>query len=64
MTDQTQKNTPNFNVFHVTKDEQSDRWIKLGAAWNNQDGLGLNIRMDSIPFDFDGKLVLRAVKPS
>lgn len=61
MTDQNQKKTPDFNVYYVPK-QQDAHWIKVGAAWNNQDGQGVNIQMDSLPFNFDGKLVLRAFK--
>ncbi|WP_146169900.1 hypothetical protein [Kordia periserrulae] len=63
MTEQTQKKTPDFNVYYVPEQSEA-RWIKVGAAWNNQDGQGANIQMDSLPFNFNGKLVLRAIKTS
>ncbi|MFY0654970.1 MAG: hypothetical protein JXQ96_23265 [Cyclobacteriaceae bacterium] len=39
MTDQTTKNQPDFNVYHV-KDLGSGNahWTQVGAAWANKDG--------------------------
>jgi hypothetical protein len=33
-------------------------WIRIGAAWNHNDGKGLNIETDFMPVG-DGRIVLR-----
>jgi hypothetical protein len=33
-------------------------WIKCGRAFLTADGMRLDIHMDSIPIDFDGKLIV------
>ena len=59
MTYQTEKNLPDFYVFSVQGNGRGSIWTKIGAAWKNKDGEGVNIHMDAMPFNFDGKLVLR-----
>ena len=58
MTNQTEKKRPDYAVYTVKSyGEDKSRWTQVGAAWENQDGEGFNIILDSLPLD--GKLTLR-----
>ncbi|MFY0696730.1 MAG: hypothetical protein JXR11_02640 [Balneola sp.] len=58
MTTHTEKNKPDYLAYSVrSNNEGSSNWTKLGAAWNNKDGEGINIILDGLPID--GKLTLR-----
>jgi hypothetical protein len=35
-------------------------WTRIGAAWEHEDGEGLNLQIDMVPLD--GKIVLRTPK--
>ena len=52
---------PSHEVFQVTeRGSKKSYWTKIGAAWQHNDGTGMNIQLSSIPLD--GKLVIRAIK--
>lgn len=36
-----------------------DRWIRVGAAWENKDGKGMNVQFDSYPVV--GRISIREV---
>lgn len=58
MTTETEKNKPDYYAYSVrTINDESSNWTRLGAAWNNKDGEGINIVLDGLPID--GKLTLR-----
>jgi hypothetical protein len=57
-------NTPTFYVYAV-KDRGKDKkpiWTRLGAAWSQEKGGGINIELEALPLAFDGKLVLMPPK--
>jgi hypothetical protein len=57
-------NTPTFYVYAV-KDRGKGRkpiWTRLGAAWSQEKGGGINLEIEALPLAFDGKLVLMPPK--
>ena len=52
-----------YNVREFTKatGETDANWLKLGVAWEHEDGEGLNILLDASPIS--GRLVVRKNKP-
>lgn len=61
MTDQSQKNRPSFEAFHV-KDGGDDKsyFNRVGVAFAHRDGEGHTIQLDAVPVD--GRIVLRTPK--
>lgn len=56
-------NTPKYYAYAVNdrgKDKKSI-WTRIGAAWDNSKGDGLNITLEALPVD--GKIVLKLPKP-
>ena len=67
------KNTPTYIAYHVRDTNAGETgekparpdgrsggrgiWTRIGAAWANKDGKGLNLVLDLLPID--GRLVLR-----
>ena len=53
-------NVPHFYVYAIRERDKGQKpiWTRLGAAWKHQDGSGINIELEAIPLNFDGKLVL------
>lgn len=46
----TQNNTPMYDVFHALKTESGETdWQKIGAAWKNTEEEGLTIRLKEMP---------------
>ncbi len=62
MTTQTQNNTPHYNVYFVDDTDKEPRWIRIGAARDNLDERGVSLKIDAMPMDFKGELVLRKSK--
>lgn len=58
---QPEKKQPTHDVFVVTGEGKEAFWQKVGAAWENKDGLGYNIQLSSLPLD--GRLTMRFIKP-
>ena len=55
-------NGPDYYAYVVTKRESKDKafWTNIGAAWENKDGEGLNIKLNALPLH--GEIVLRRPK--
>ncbi len=51
------------DVFYVKEDPNggTGRWLKVGVAFDNQDGKGLNLFIDCLPTDptWSGRLTIR-----
>ena len=52
--------SPDFTAYVVRKVGENSYWDRIGAAWNNQDGQGISIRLAAIPLN--GEIVLRQPK--
>jgi hypothetical protein len=48
---------PTHIAYAVIGDGDKTHWHRIGAAWANKDGKGLNIVFDSLPLN--GRVVLR-----
>ena len=57
-------NPPKFHAYHVIEGQkgQKGRWIRIGAFFAHEDGEGGTLLLDSMPFNFDGRIVLRMPK--
>ncbi|MEQ9587317.1 MAG: hypothetical protein RJS97_05145 [Parvibaculaceae bacterium] len=51
---------PTYTAFQVTKSGDKTYWNRVGAAWENQDGNGVSIKLFAMPLD--GEIVLRIRK--
>lgn len=61
---ETQTRKPTHDVCHV-KDNGKDKkgyWTTIGAAWLHEDQQGLNVVLDFLPVNSDGRLVIRVRK--
>lgn len=58
---QPEKKQPTHEVFVVSGEGKEAFWTKVGAAWENRDGLGYNIQLSALPLD--GRLTMRFNKP-
>lgn len=56
----TKSKKPTHNIYVVQGEGETARWVKIGAAWPNQDGKGFNVALDASPLL--GRIVMRAVK--
>jgi hypothetical protein len=57
-------NKPNYYAFSV-KDRGRGKtaiWTRIGAVWAHEKGQGLNIELEALPLNFDGKIVLMPPK--
>ena len=52
---------PTHIIWQVIGDGEQARWIRVGAAWTNKDGKGLNLAFDSYPVV--GHICMRKVPP-
>jgi len=52
-----EKKAPTHGVYVVQGDGDNARWMKIGAAWQNKDGKGMNIILDALPLS--NKVVVR-----
>jgi hypothetical protein len=52
-----EKKAPTHGVYVVQGDSDNSRWFKIGAAWQNKDGKGMNLMLDALPLT--GKIVVR-----
>lgn len=57
--ERTQKK-PSHAVYVVEGEGDNAFWTKIGAAWQHQDGKGLNITLSALPLN--GRLVVRDPK--
>lgn len=53
---------PLYNVYHVAEAANGKRWIRIGTVFAHEDGQGANLILDALPFNFDGRVVLRTPK--
>lgn len=56
----TKSKRPTHNIYVVQGEGETARWVKIGAAWPNQDGKGFNVALDASPLF--GRIVMRTVK--
>lgn len=54
-----EKKPPSHSIYVVQGDGESKRWIKIGAAWSNKDGKGMNLILDVLPMT--NKIVVREI---
>lgn len=50
---------PTHAIYQVVGEGEKARWIRVGAAWANKDGKGLNLKFDAYPVV--GRIVIREV---
>ncbi len=69
MTTETNKpkdaSPPKYHAYYVveaTRRGQKDRWNRIGVMFAHVDGEGGTLILDSLPINFDGRIVLRAPK--
>jgi len=57
---------PTYRAYHVVQGEegQKARWSQIGAFFAHGDGEGGTLILDLVPIGFDGRVVLRAPKPT
>ena len=53
-------NKPTHTAFQITKSGEKSYWNRIGAAWENKDGNGFNIKLFAMPLD--GEIVIRVAK--
>ena len=52
-------NTPDFVVYGVTQQVgKKDIMTRIGAAWKHKKGNGINLQIQALPLNFDGKIAL------
>src|SRR5262245_43325881 len=52
-------NKPNFIVYgEADRGSRQPQLIRIGAAWAHEKGKGFGIQIDSLPLNFNGRLVL------
>jgi hypothetical protein len=52
-----ERKAPTHGVYVVQGDGDNARWMKIGAAWQNRDGKGMNVILDALPLT--NKVVVR-----
>ena len=57
-------NEPNYYAFTVKERDRGrpSVWTRIGAAWLQKKGQGLNIELEALPLNFDGKIILMPPK--
>lgn len=53
----SEKKAPSHGVYVVQGEGDNARWFKIGAAWSNKDGKGMNLIFDALPMT--NKVVVR-----
>lgn len=48
---------PSHIVWQVLGEGEKARWHRVGAGWQNSDGKGVSLKLDSCPLD--GRVVIR-----
>ncbi len=53
-------NTPDFIVYGVTSREKGKKDIltRIGGGWKHGKGDGINLQIQALPLNFEGKIVL------
>lgn len=57
----TNPKAPTHEIFHVVGDKEKSHWQKIGAAWENRDGDGMNLVFNYQPLT-KGNTVVRKIK--
>lgn len=60
--DNHQSNKPNYDVLHPSGEGEKVKWLRVGAAWNCSND-GISLVLNSLPVNWDGRLVLMPPKP-
>ena len=57
-------NTPKYYAYSVRNRGKDKRaiWTRIGAVWGQDKGQGLNIEIEALPLNFDGKIILMPPK--
>ena len=55
----TANRQPTHRLYIVKGEDQSARWLEIGAAWGNRDGHGFTLSLDALPLD--GRIVMREI---
>jgi hypothetical protein len=57
-------NKPKYYAYSVRNrgKDKSAIWTRIGAVWAQEKGQGLNIDIEALPLNFDGKIVLMPPK--
>jgi len=57
-------NSPKYFAYSVKERGNGKKaiWTRIGAAWDQQKGGGINIELEALPLAFDGKIVLMLPK--
>lgn len=63
-TEKPEPKTPTYRAYHVVQggEGQKSRWNPIGAFFAHEDELGGTLVLDLLPINFDGRIVLRAIK--
>ena len=59
---QTTNRKPTHDICHVRGEGKNAYWTRIGAAWLHDDGKGLNLSLEFVPVNSDGRLVIRIRK--
>jgi hypothetical protein len=56
-------NTPQYYAFSVrNRGDKKAIWTRIGVVWTQNKGQGLNLEIEALPLNFDGKIVLMPPK--
>ncbi len=58
MTNDKSSTKPTHAVYHV-RGKDKGYWTRIGAAWLHEDNKGLNLALDLIPANSNGRIVIR-----
>lgn len=61
-TETTKGRKPTHDVLYVKEEGEKPSWSNHGAGWLHQDQHGMNLIIDSIPVNFNGRLVVKVRK--
>jgi hypothetical protein len=50
---------PSHDIVLIAEADDPKTWIKIGSAWEHQDGQGLNLRLDLLPTSSHQRLTIR-----
>lgn len=59
MTDTNEKKRPTHAIFQVRGEKNKSYWTRIGSAWPNKDGKGMQLVFDALPLT--GRIQLREV---
>lgn len=57
-------NAPKYHAFTVRERGKGKKsiWTRIGVVWAQDKGGGLNIEIEALPLNFDGKIILMPPK--